>query len=80
MKMPKVGDEVRLRFWDHSEGGGDPIELYVYGLVADVSKLRIKLESWTTVDPKAPERTDDRNVARCGILCSCITEVVKLNG
>lgn len=42
----QVGDEVRIRFWDHTMGGDDPYEFYVYGRIAKITDRAITVDSW----------------------------------
>ena len=74
--VPKVGDWVRIRFWDHVEGGDKVEEFYVSGRVAVVDRLAYTVDSWAMVDADRDRDYDRNNITTHTILRAVITEVV----
>ena len=69
------GDIVAIRFLDHAEDATDPIEFWVYGEIAKVTRKHYAIDSWAYADPK--EKHDD-NEKRFVIVRSAIQEIHKL--
>jgi hypothetical protein len=69
-----VGDELRIKFWDHVTGADDPIEFLVYGRVAKITPQAITLDSWANVDP-ATSRAHSETVETFSILRMVITRI-----
>jgi hypothetical protein len=77
MKLPKVsvGNLVEIRFWDHHENLDEPVEYFVYGRVAKVTRLAITVHTWATIDGKPVDEDNRHNIHMFTIVRSAITEI-----
>ncbi len=74
----RVGDEVRVRLYDHVKFSESLHEYFVYGRVAKIGELSIVLDAWAQVDPADPVRTQGEEIDSFCLIRSAITEIVIL--
>lgn len=62
MRSPRLGDEIRIRFLDHTEGESDvdaTCEYFAYGRVVRVTRTEIVIDGWVAAN--SDERGKYRN-------------------
>jgi hypothetical protein len=74
----KVGDTVRIRFWDHRKNDTDAKEYFAYGRVHHTTKRAITIDYWATIDPDDPDREPDNNTECHSLMRKVITELLVL--
>ena len=78
----KVGDIVRVDFFDHSEHTNQPDSsacmFKVYGVVTSVDDVEIRLMTWGYIDPAHKASGHDSNEHGYSIVRSAIFKVHKL--
>ena len=66
----KTGDQVRVTFYDHSEGGNaEPVQCTVWGKIVKLDRRYMIVESWHCHES---EESDNRH--RFALVRSAITE------
>lgn len=65
---------VAVRFLDHVQGGGTPLEFVVYGRLLHVDKQSLTVGVWVYADGRAT----DGNEQTYTIVRSCVKQVVQL--
>ena len=48
-----VGEDVKITFWDHSEGKGGPVKFNLHGRVVKETPLYLEVQSWYYADEPA---------------------------
>lgn len=46
----KIGEWVRIEFWDHTTGLKRPVVCQVAGLIKEITPIKIVLAHWTLMD------------------------------
>jgi hypothetical protein len=69
----RIGDEVRVQFYDHVEDGTEAINFTVWGRVSDLTKRTISIECWAYTDPN---EEDKNNVKVYTIVKKAISSLV----
>jgi hypothetical protein len=46
---PGIGDEIRIEFWDHSQGGSNAMHFKTYGEVLEITNEAYKIGHWLYV-------------------------------
>ena len=75
----KVGDTVRIRFWDHRSNDEDVREYYLHGRVHRISPRSITIDAWALIDPESADRSPDNSCECFNILRKAIVELLVLN-
>jgi len=69
----KKGDEVRIKFLDHTQGSTRLVCCTLYGRVYKVTKKKVVVEPWVC---NGDQDCQDRNNERFALVRSAIREVV----
>lgn len=77
-RVVRVGDEVRVRLYDHVKFSESLHEYFVYGRVFKVDELSIVLDAWAQVSPDSTIRTQGDEIDSFCLIRSAITEIVTL--
>lgn len=75
--IPKEGDIVEIRFWDHAEDTHEPYLFHVFGRLAKVAARSVVVESWAYTKGEVGE-PGDTNVKSFVLVASAIEEIIKL--
>jgi len=77
MKLRR-GQVLAIRFLDHMQGDGKPLELIAYGRLLSVGKKSLTIGSWIYGDPRAKQDPRDGNIMAYTILRSTIQSIDRL--
>lgn len=72
----KIGDWVRVRFWDHRKNDDDIREYYVSGRVHRISVRAITVDTWALIDPESADRDPGETCETMAILRKGIIELI----
>jgi hypothetical protein len=73
------GQIVEVRFLDHCEGGGAPIDFTAFGRVLSIDKVSLTVAGWTYSDPRARQDPKDPNIKCFTILRSTVKSLYRLS-
>lgn len=72
-RAPKVGDVVRVRFWDHAENTNAGIQI-AYGEVKSKNRHVMVLNAWRPEDDPGDDTEEKSHTTRFEIVVSTIVD------